>query len=210
MPSISLTRREAEEGDLPNVCMRCAAPATVRKRYRFVSHPAWIYLLLPFGYLPYVIVAAVLTEHVRCYTQFCPRHKNHWRMRAFIIWGTFLVLLAVIGASFFLIVSLNAERAFGFCCVAWLVLMVCWLISIPIIQTTSIHPAYVTERRLTLKRVSASFVEAVGDYREKPRPGDLEDDRRKFRLGRAAPSEEMFDPERHRPSRPTSENIEEE
>src|SRR4051812_25286496 len=86
MASIRLSRYEAEEGDLPEVCMCCGAPATERKRRRFVSHPLWVYVLMPFGYLPYVIVAAVLTEHVRCYTLFCPRHKNHWRSRTLIFW----------------------------------------------------------------------------------------------------------------------------
>jgi hypothetical protein len=96
MASIELSRYEAEEGDLPDVCMICGAPATVRKRYRFTWHPVWVYLLVPFGYLPYILVAALLTENVRCYTLFCPQHKNHWRWRTLSIWGGFLVLLAVI------------------------------------------------------------------------------------------------------------------
>src|SRR5947209_19812623 len=109
MASIQLSRYEAEEGDLPEVCMSCGAPATERKRRRFISHPLWVYVLLPFGYLPYVVVAAVLTEHVRCYTLFCPRHKNHWRFRTLIIWGAFVALLAVIVGSVVLVGSLSEQ-----------------------------------------------------------------------------------------------------
>src|SRR5580700_7283045 len=75
MASISLSWREAEDGDLPDVCMCCGAPATESKRRRFTSHPLWVYVLLPFGYLPYVIVAAVLTEKIRL------RH-DCWKSRA--------------------------------------------------------------------------------------------------------------------------------
>lgn len=173
MASIQLTRYEAEEGDLPHVCMRCADPATVRKRRLFVSHPFWVYLLLPLGYLPYVIVAAVLTQRVRCYTHFCPRHKNHWLVRGLIIWGAFLALVALIVVAF-VVISLMGKQLgestqgslFGFLCVGSLVLMFCWLVSIPIIQLTAIHPAEVTERRLTLMRVSPAFVEAVRNHRD--------------------------------------------
>jgi hypothetical protein len=42
-----------------------------------------------------------------------------------------------------------------------------WIISIPIVQATAIHPSNVTERRLTLKGVSPEFVEAVREYRAK-------------------------------------------
>src|SRR6266851_803407 len=193
MASISLTLHEAEEGDLPNVCMRCEAPATVRKRYRFVSHPGWVYLLLPFGYLPYVIVAAIMTQRVRFYTQFCARHKNHWRIRAFIVWGAFLALVAILFGGFLLISWLERNKTtdygsfFGYFCIGWLVLIFCWMISIPIVQLTSIHPADVTERRLTLKRVSPAFVDAVRDYRVLPTADDHRDARNNSRVGRTEP-----------------------
>ncbi len=172
MASIQLSRYEAEEGDLPDVCMCCGEPATERKRLRFVSHPLWVYVLLPFGYLPYVIVAAILTEHVRCYTLFCPRHKNHWLYRTLIVWGAFVALLALLAASFALVGSMSGQInkstqdfLLGSLCIATPALLFCWLMSIPIMQLTSIHPADATERRLTLKCISPAFVDAVREYR---------------------------------------------
>jgi hypothetical protein len=172
MASIQLSRREAEEGDLPDVCMCCGEPATERKRRRFVSHPLWVYLLLPMGYLPYVLVAAILTEHIRCYTLFCPRHKNHWSVRNLIVWGAFAAILALILGGLVLVSSLSGSVSqstetllFGSLCAGSFLLMLCWFISIPLSQVTAIHPADATERHLTLKRVSPEFVEAVREYR---------------------------------------------
>jgi hypothetical protein len=46
------------------------------------------------------------------------------------------------------------------------VLLLCWLILIPIMQETAIHPADVTDRWLTLKHISPAFAEAVREHRE--------------------------------------------
>jgi hypothetical protein len=206
MASIQLTRREAEEGDLPEVCMRCGAPATVRKRRMFVSHPLWVYLLLPAGYLPYVIVAAVLTQRVRCYTHFCPQHKNHWLFRGLIVWCAFVALLALIVGSFAIVISMEQQLGkdttgslFGFLCIGSTLLMFCWLISIPIMQLTAIHPGEVTERRLTLKCVSPAFVDAVRNHRERPRADEEEEDYLHGSRRRSDPIEDVYDPERRPP-----------
>jgi hypothetical protein len=195
MASILLSRYEAEEGELPDACMCCGAPAIERKRRRFISHPFWVYVLLPFGYIPYVIVAAVLTEHVRCYTLFCARHKNHWRIRTLIIWGAFVALLVLIVGSFAIVGSMSEQfsksvqdNLFGLLCIGSPVLLVCWLISIPIMQLTAIHPANVTERRLTLKRISPAFAEAVLDYRANRKAEEQpEEYRREFRVRDSPP-----------------------
>jgi hypothetical protein len=186
MASIQLRRYEAEEGDLPDVCMRCGAPATERRRRRFTTHPLWVYVLLPFGLVPYVIVAAALTEHVRCYTLFCPRHKNHWLVRTLIVWGAFVALLALIVGSFVAVALMERQLSgsmmgdlIGYLCIGSVVLLFCWLVSIPIMQLTAIHPANVTERRLTLKRVSPAFVDAVWDHRERRREEEEQEDYRR-------------------------------
>jgi hypothetical protein len=172
MAWIHLSRYEAEEGDLPDVCMRCGAPATVRKRRRFTSHPLWVYLLIPLGLLPYVIVAIILTEEVPCYTQFCPRHRHHWLFRGLLVWVGFVVILAIIIGSSVLLASMSdqlnrstEESLAGLLCVGSVILMLCWFISIPITQLTAIHPTDATDRGLTLKNVSPAFVEAVRAYR---------------------------------------------
>ncbi len=172
MASIKLSRYEAEEGDLPDVCMCCGAEATERKRRRFVSHPVWVYVLMPFGFIPYAIVAAILTEHIRCYTLFCPQHKNYYLTRNLIVWGALIaIVIVIIGSG--ILAGLLSDRVnqsmqgfvTGAWCIMTLVLPLCWLISIPVSQETAIHPTNGESRYLTLKHVSPAFVEAVRQYR---------------------------------------------
>lgn len=184
MASIRLSRHEAEEGDLPDTCMLCDNRATVKKRRRFISHPLWIYILLPCGLIPYLILAAILTETALCYTQFCNRHKNHWRNRSLLIWGAFVLLMPTCLGSLFLInvvQRLDLEQPqesfviFSILIGQW-VLILCWLASIPISQKTAVHPTKVTERGLTLTGIAPDFAEAVEEHRRAQRSSKRRDD----------------------------------
>lgn len=203
MASIKLSRYEAEEGDLPDVCMCCGAEATERQRRRFVSHPFWVYVLLPFGLIPYAIVAIILTEHIRCYTLFCPRHKNYFRVRNLFVWGSLLGILVFIVGGFFLAGLLagrvdksSQDIVFGSLCFGTVLLLFCWLISIPISQVMAIHPADATERSLILKRVSPDFVEAVRQHRaDRKDQVQAQDFREHFRQRRSSPNYRKRDDE---------------
>lgn len=186
MASLKLSRYEAEEGDLPDVCMRCGAEATEAKRRRFTSHPLWVYVLLPFGWVPYAIVAIILTEHIRCYTLFCPRHKDYFLIRSLFVWGALLLILAFIVGGLILAGSMSGrgrgtagDFLFGFWCIGTVVLLLCWLISIPISQVMEIHPAEATQRHLVLKRVSPEFVDAVYEHRANRKKQEQKDDDRR-------------------------------
>jgi hypothetical protein len=203
MASIQLNWYEADDGDLPDACMCCGEPATIRKRRRFVSHPAWVYLLLPMGLLPYVIAAAILTEHIRCYTLFCPRHKNYWLVRNLKVWGAFLVILPLIIGGFVLVGSLNGQFSqatqdilVGSMCIVTVLLLLGWLITIPISQEMAIHPANATDYHVTLKRVSPAFVEAVRQHRaNRKSQAQAEDYRSHFRPRRSSSRGEGDDEE---------------
>src|SRR5262249_10553465 len=139
---------------------------------RFISHPLWVFFLLPF--IPiYLIVSILLTEDIRCYTLFCPRHKNYFLVRSLFVWGSLIVVLALSVGGFVLTFSLSQyvdkskeNTLGGSFCIGTVLLFVGWLISIPISQVTAIHPAKATRSRLTLKRVSPAFAEAVLQHRE--------------------------------------------
>ncbi|HZV06269.1 MAG TPA: hypothetical protein VE999_14415 [Gemmataceae bacterium] len=207
MASIELSRYEAEEGDLPDVCMCCGEEATERKRRRFISHPLWVFLLLPF--IPiYLIVSILLTEDIRCYTLFCPRHKNYFLVRSLFVWGSLVVVLALIVGGFVLAFLLSGQvdkskesTLFGSLCIGTVVLFMGWLVSIPISQVTAIHPANATRSRLILKRVSPLFVEAVLQYREnhalEAQPADYQEH---FRPRRSRQRYEDSDDERIEPA----------
>ncbi len=185
MASIQLTRYEAEQGDLPDVCMCCGAPATERKRRRFSSYPLWVVLTLLWVFArgevsgkSYRAVADKHTRYILCYTLFCARHKNYWRSRNLFIWGSLAGILVFI-FGFFIIGGLLSPRisqsmeniVFGSFCIGSVVLLLCWLISIPISQAMAIHPVISRDHQLILKRVSPIFVDAVHQYRAN-RKGD--------------------------------------
>jgi hypothetical protein len=185
MASIQLTRYEAEQGDMPDVCMCCGAPATERKRRCFSSYPLWVVLTLLWVFAKgevsgtsYSKVAEKNTRYILCYTILCVRHKNYWRIRTLAIWGSLSAILVFI-FGFFIIggllspqISRSMENVvFGSFCIGSVVLLLGWLISIPISQAMAIHPTISTEYQLILKRVSPAFVEAVHQYRAS-RKGD--------------------------------------
>jgi hypothetical protein len=207
MAWVSLTRYEAEEGELPHVCMRCGGPATVKKRYAFTWHPLWTYLLLFAGLIPYIVVAAVLTERARCYVLLCDQHKRHWLIRTLIVWGGFFGMIVVIGLAFLLMVTFTPQGGGppwlpGLLFTASMVLIAGWLMSIPVCQITAIHPTDVSDRTVTLTCVSPAFIEALDDHRDRRREA------RRAREEREAgtPSDHVQDPNRPRrpPVDPTS------
>jgi hypothetical protein len=188
MASIQLSRHEAEEGDLPDVCMCCGAPAVERKRRRFSSYPLWSVFGLTwelFHSNPFSVGFWVLwdwksytkgitrrTKYIRCYTLFCQWHKNYWFVRSLFIWASLVVILVLIIGGFFLTALLAGhvdkpwhDILIGSWCISFVVLLLGWLVSIPINQATAIHPANATEQHVILKRVSPAFVEAVRHYR---------------------------------------------
>ncbi len=175
MARIRLGRYEAEHGELPFICMRCGAPATMVKRKSLAWHPPWVYVLIPAGVLPFVIVAMVLTKRMRLQIPLCDAHKSNWLVRALIIWGSFVVFLGMIvliGAVLFALDEQrrragSAESGFsGFLCLGIVGGAIAWLISIPIIQNTAIHVTQITDSSITLTKVSPRFVEAVRAKRQ--------------------------------------------
>lgn len=211
MASIQLSRYEAEEGDLPDVCMCCGAPAGERKRLRFTSYPLWVIPRLMwdcFNANPLWLGFSLLwdwrsntkvvdrnTRYTRCYTLFCSRHKNYWLIRSLTIWIALAVILVLIAGGFFLsllLTDLVDESSwgliFGSYCIGTFVILFCWLISIPISQATAIHPANVKDNYLILKRVSPAFADAVRRYREERKlQSQLEDYQEHFQPRRSRP-----------------------
>jgi hypothetical protein len=171
MARVRLGRREAETGDLPAVCMRCGEPSTLVRRKSFAWHPLWVYALVPVFCLPFIVVAMVLTKHMRVQVPLCDAHKRHWRIRLGIIWGSFLALVLSSFAAVIIVSSLDqgdGGRDSGpgaWVCLGPVVGAFCWLISIPIIQHTLIHATEITDHSITLTQVSDGFVRAWRAYR---------------------------------------------
>ena len=162
MGSIKLARYEAEEGDLPNLCMRCGARATVRRSCSFAWHPPWVWLMTPLVLVPLVgrVVAHGFIKRMGTHILLCEQHKRHLAVRGPIIWcsavGLVLVgmgLLAVMGKAIGLVMMLAT-----------------WLVSALVIQNTAIHATEITDWSITLTRISPVFIETLRKHRQR-RPG---------------------------------------
>jgi hypothetical protein len=175
-----LTVNEHQRNTLPKtgLCVRCCEPADVLKHKKFGWCPPWVYLLLLVGVLPCLIVSLVLTKRMRLSVPFCQAHKNHWLWRQFVVVGGFLAILAVGVVGIVFLTSLtgqNADSLTGFVCFGVLVLLVSWLITAAIVQTTAIRPVQITDRAITLTNISEKFALAYNRSR-KESPEDFDDE----------------------------------
>jgi hypothetical protein len=213
MARIKLGRHEAEEGDLPQQCIRCGAPQTLVKRKSFSWHPQWVYVLLLVGLLPCLIVALILTKRMTAAIPLCEQHKSYWLKRNAWIWGTcFIVAMACVGA--FALVVQGAERKAprgedlsGLVCLGSTLAGLVWLVVAAVIQHLTIRPTQITDTSITLTNVSDKFVDAVDDYRNsEDEYSDSEWRRSRRRTRQRRPGDEqIYDPKARR--RPREEDL---
>src|SRR5437762_8797314 len=78
MAQVTLRDPEWPGYELPPVCMRCGAEATVCKAKRFTWYPPWVNLLILAGLIPYAVVVAILTKRLTVSVPLCGRHRFHW------------------------------------------------------------------------------------------------------------------------------------
>jgi hypothetical protein len=170
MAKVRLSRYDAEEGRLPDLCMRCGAEGTFARTKTFSWFPQWVYILILGGLLPFAIVALVLTKRMRVEVPLCPDHQRHWMWRnLLVIAGLIGLILLGIGAAV-LIMELERRPGFrnigGWVCGAVALLGLIWLIVAAVLGTTAIRPSEITDRDITLIGVSEEFAEAYREERE--------------------------------------------
>lgn len=173
MPSIRITRHEAERGLLPPVCMITGEPTTATKRHTFRWTPPWVSILILAGLLPYVIVAMVTRKQMTFDVPVAAGRKWHWLWRQlFAIFG----ILGCIGLVFVGIALSNGTNNnrvnqgpdFGLitAAAAGIGLVVTLVIAL-ILQYTSVRPSEITDREITLAGVHENFVVALEDDRDR-------------------------------------------
>jgi hypothetical protein len=152
--------------DLPLVCMKCGAEATVVRKHQFSWYPPWIWILFLISILPFVIVALILTKRATVEIPFCPKHKNHflWRLLA---GGAGVAALVGVGALAFAIAAASAPNNNGAdvssaICLIWFVLLAVLAITMGVFSSvTTIRPTLINDRKIRLTNVSPEFVRAV-------------------------------------------------
>ena len=196
--------------ELPEVCMQCGAPATLRKSKTFSWFPQWVWVLLfVCNVVIFAIVAMIMTKRRSVQVPLCEEHKNHWVWRQLVVVGSLLGLLAVGVASVAVLDNEGGNDPFGgILCAGSLILLVAWVIMAVIVQSTSIRAKEITDRGIVLSGVSPEFIKA---YEEEwhVSPERLDDlARQRWNQGRRMPGGERPSIEDSDRVRPADENEE--
>ena len=164
MADVRLDFYDLDDEAVPDVCMKCGAPSTVRPIKTFSWMPYWA------RFMPYWIGLAFMKRR-RVPVPLCEQHKNHWTIRYLIGFGGLaLVVLLFIGGG--VLLSNDMEAFGGVVMVGAVVFLLAWLITLIVLSVTQINVYEITDDTITLKNVSPDFVRA---YREMVR-GDVDPD----------------------------------
>jgi hypothetical protein len=164
MADVRLDFYDLDAEVLPDICMQCGAPATVRPNKTFTWLPDWA------GFLG--IIGTAFMKRRRAPTPLCDRHKNHWTIRYIVrVGGMGLFFLLLLGGALVMVVSdgEGVGALFG----EWLLAgagltFVVWLIPAIILNFTAIKVVEITDDAIVLKNVSAEFAQT---YREQTAGG---------------------------------------
>jgi hypothetical protein len=170
MAKVELSRDDAEDGRLPEVCMKCGAQSWKQKSRTFSWYPPWVGVLILGGILPFVIVAAVLTKRMTVRVPLCDEHQNHWSWRGWFI-GVGAILMLMLGLGCFAVLVATdqpqqrggggANPLAGVLCAGGGVAFLIFIITAAIIQQLAIRPTEITNEAITLTNVAPEFSEAV-------------------------------------------------
>jgi hypothetical protein len=158
MADARLDFEDLDYDELPDLCMKCAAPAATRIGKTFSWTPPWARFMGG-------IMAMAFMKRRRVSVPLCEQHKNHWSWRHMISWiplGGLGILLAV-GA----VIAINGGRTLeavggaiaacaGACALVWLIVAL-------VIWTTAIQPSEITDYTITLRGIHPDWVRAYHD-----------------------------------------------
>jgi hypothetical protein len=171
MAAVWLDRRAWQEGDVPNVCLRCGGPAPDRVRKVFYWTPYWVYLLIFINLLVMLIVALALRKKRTTWVPLCEKHKGHWRRRQLFIWGSLAGIVAVVVLSGVLVSQLGDPDGAGVIVAMTVLGLLAWVICAIVAQSTAIRATEFSKREIHLAGVSEEFVDAYeADLEEEAPP----------------------------------------
>ena len=168
MADVRLDFYDLDAEELPDVCMRCGAPATVRPLKTFSWMPYWA------RFMPWMIGMAFMKRR-RVPIPLCEQHKNHWTIRYLVGFGglALCVLPLILGGILF--GSNVDDDPHGPLTMLGGVMMACggllflpWLITLIVLAVMQINVVEITDDAIVLKNISPEFVQA---YREQTRGG---------------------------------------
>jgi hypothetical protein len=217
MAEVRLALHEAA-GPLPMVCMYCGKRATMVVTVHMWWHPSWVSALRFLGWIPYWIVANMLTKYAMLTCPLCNKHKWYWYVRPVIVVGSMLLFLAVAVSGLMITLDMGRpaqDTALAVVGIGTLVLIFVWLVIVIIADSTGIRATEITHREICIQGVSDEFAEAVGDpdlarpaRKKKRRPAVEADDDDEPRPRKKRSRDTEDDDPRPRKKRPADDSIE--
>jgi hypothetical protein len=159
MADIKLGRYEAEEGQLPPVCICCGAPATQYQAQTLAWQPVWSYFVFGLTVWPLLFLALLLRKRMRVLLPLCDAHRSSLRWQRRVAQVLMVVLLGVLVGGAIL---LNREDDAGNYTVNPLLLL--WFDGVPImvalllLRAGAVRPQEITDDSITLGDVADDFV----------------------------------------------------
>ena len=162
MADVRLDFYDLDDDVLPDVCMKCGAPAAARPMKTFSWVPYWA-RMIPFG--------IAFMKRRRVPIPLCERHKNHWMIRYLIGFGGLALFLLLLGAAIALLISsddrTNPARdtlmALGFIVLTGAgIAFLTWLITLIVLLVTQINVFEITDDSIVLTNVSPDFTGLPG------------------------------------------------
>jgi hypothetical protein len=164
MASIRLYKEELCDPDtLPPVCMKCGKPATTTVKCRFTWYPGWVNILIPAGWLPWLIVRLILERNMRVPAPMCAAHRRHWRLRKMLIIGGLLLAMGLALAA--IGVGIGTDGRGNEIVIVLLissgVVALAWIPGAILLHFTAIRTQLITDEVIILRGVCQRFREAV-------------------------------------------------
>jgi hypothetical protein len=162
------TVRLRQTDEVPEVCLKCGAPATVVKPHTFSWHPQWATILLAGSLCAggvavifiALIIAMTITKRRRMEVPFCDRHQHYWLIRSTFVFGGLATILLMSSAGAVIVWRSPQPDWPLFGCTMGAVFLV-WLITAALIQAHSIQALEITDKSIRLGRVAREFVQAL-------------------------------------------------
>jgi hypothetical protein len=166
MAEVELTRYEAEQGELPAVCVKCGEPMLLQKRKTFTWSPPWLIMLLFFGLPLFFLVASFVTHRMKVKLPYCEKHVRAAARRGWLVLGgIFGVLLLIVTSALAIAPESPLHPLLGYVCGATVVLGIVWFILLAVSDYGAVSAKEVQSKTILLKGVCPEFVKAVEDFR---------------------------------------------
>jgi hypothetical protein len=161
MAVVRLEERAGELPPLPDVCVRCGAPATVRPQRTFSWSPPWTCVLLVLcNPLIFAAVSLALMKRRRLDLPLCREHEGCWRWRQHALTAGLILNLAWGALATILLAAREPDtRAADYLATSGVGLLF-WGAALLIQATVSPRPGRITSTSVVLRKVSDSFASA--------------------------------------------------